>query len=272
MGGGDDRPPPSTVRGFLGQRNLENQDILGVTVTGPAVTKTGQPGPGNLVNPVKGVINAKQDTLRPMFGLANPTDVIPGSKDQIRSDLLFEDFSVVAPGHGLGINNKMFLLEEARDKHIVYREPLCEPRKYDGPSGLVIPPLPEWQNEIPKSERARYESTVEHRLALEMLAVRRVGTGSLNTLGDDYGQLKGVSDKGLVRPPDSPLEPVLRRPAAMERLRPPTGQQLQARSGRRLFDALRYPERWEKNMAMEGGPTMLRPRAFSLLPFAVSMA
>jgi len=261
--------PAQPIQGFLGKRNLENEDITKASIQGfnADVTNT-----GDAITKEKATANAAQDTLRPMFGMANPISVIPKPVDQIKSDLLFEDFSIVAPGNGLGITNKMFLMEEARKKFLEFRAPLAEPRPYDGPTMTVETTPLQWQNEITRKDRQRFARIQDRLERIGAYVEQRAGRGSLNILADDYGEMRKVSAKGLARAPESPLEPVHRMPGAMERVKPLTGQQLQAQEFRRLFDAERYPQRLQPFMAQSGGATISTRRGLALLPFPIGCA
>lgn len=261
---GEEKGSGVAAQGYLGMSNLENGDILGAAPSGYSPSAI-----GNAINPEKGIRNAKQDTMRPMYGMASPMSVIPSPRDQIKSDLMFEDFSIVPPGNGLGVTNKMFLMEEARDRMFVYREPLALPRRWDGPTDLPMPPPIEWQNDIPLKDRKIILRRPLDQEAREMVAAAAFPHGSLNLLGDDYGFLKNHSDKGLVRYSEGVTEPVLMRPTLMERVRPPTGQQLQARKYRRLFDAARWPEHFDPVFEMSGGSTATRQQGYTMLPFPV---
>ncbi len=262
-------------------KGIENEDIIGATPTGFPNSDVAYKMPngdvgtiqvGNQVSNDKANRASKNDTLRPMFGMADPKNAIPSVRDQLKSDLIFEDFSIVPPGNGLGVNNKMFLMEEARDKQIVFREPMAEPRPYDGPSMLVNPPPLEWQNEITRKDRKILGNIKLRADEMKMLALNQVGAGSLNILGDDYGELTSTSDKGLNRKPESVFDPIIRRPTVMERVRVPTGQQLNFKHGRRLFDSERYPDHFVPSMAQEGGSTFTRSKQFALAPFWVGSA
>lgn len=270
VGGQFEAPPPSTGQQIPpsdSDRKLDQGDIIGATPTGYSPSDI-----GNAINPAKGVLNARNDTLRPMFGMANPMDSIPSTRDQMKSDLIFEDFSIVPPGFGLGVTNKMFLMEEAREKQIIYREPLAEPRTYQGPSGLVQAEPLQWQNSITKRDRGVEVRENEREMARMMLAVQQVGSGSTNVLGNDLGFGRASSDKGLNRPPESVFEPVIRKPLVMERVRLLTGQQLEGREMRRLFEPTRFPERFDVTTALEGGPIMTQGKALAMLPFPIGTA
>jgi hypothetical protein len=263
-----DKPTQAPVSGYLGNRNLNNGDVLNSSATGTAVPD--QERKGDAFVSAKESHNSSTDTLRPLFGVAPANGVIPSVREQIQSDVLFNDFSIVAPGHGLGVTNKMFLMEEMRDKKIVYREPLAEPRKYDGPTDGVVPPPLKWQNEITRHDRGILAAQAIAEASAGVLLEARAGAGSLNVLGDDFGMFQRVSDKGLKRYAESPLEPAIRLPKAWERVRPLPGVQWARKQTRRLFDALRYPERLEVNMAQDGGPTMGKRNALAVYPFPVT--
>ena len=269
------RPTQENAGGYMGSRNLENGDILNSAATGTARNATGGPVPpaerkGDAFTAAKESHNTSTDTLRPTFGIAPPNGVIPSKNEQVQSDILFSDFSVVAPGNGLGVTNKMFLMEEWRDKNFVYKEPLAEPRSYQGPTGCVDPPPLQWQNEITRRDRQVIQAKEYAAEATGVVLERRAGEGSLNILGDDYGLLRGVSDKGLKRARESPLEPVILTPKQWERVKPLPGFQYARKEPRRLFDSQRYPERFTPHVAMEGGPTMSKRNSLATYPFPIT--
>ena len=269
------------AQGYLGGRNVENEDIKNSAATGTARGPEQHPGvPGGKPDPLtrggdaiteaKATRNTTTDTLRPTFGIAPPNGVIPTKGQQVQSDLLFSEFSVVAPGNGLGVTNKMFLMEEYRDKNFVYREPLAEPRKYDGPA-MTVEPIPlQWQNQITRTDRHALAAKDIAAQASGVLLERRAGDGSLNVLGDDYGMYQRVSDKGLKRPTQTPLEPQIRLPKSWERVKALPGAQWSKKQFRRLFDSQRYPERFDSNVAMEGGPIMKKASALAVYPFPIT--
>jgi hypothetical protein len=208
-------------------------------------------------------------TIRPLMGIADPMGFVPSTRNQIKSNLLFSEFHIVAPGFGLGVNNKMYLMNEMRQQKLIYHEPLAFPRSYQGPSGCVLAPPFEWQNEMSKPAVKSRESRQSVMAKLGEMAANSVGEGSLNLLGDDYGLLRTSSAKGLARPPDSVTEPVILKPTPMERGRLLTGMQLDGKKMRRLFDADRWPEHFVSRMGLEGGATMPRQKALRLLPFPI---
>lgn len=253
----------------------EGKDVADTTVPGASPPYSADIINSNSTDPLTSeqAQRASQgDTLRPLYGIANPLSVIPSTRDQIKSGILFSDFSIVAPGFGLGVNNKMFVMEEMRQEKIQYREPLAFPRTDAGPTNTVLPPPLEWQNSIAKTDFNRIRRQKKDSLARKMFISQLVGTGSTNILGDDYGLLRDTSAKGLPRPKDEVLEPVIFKPTPMERIRPLCGSQLEGKQLRRLFDAERYPEHFTVNMGQDGGSVFGRRSALKQLPFVVGMA
>lgn len=270
------KPMNQAVSGYTGGSNVEGKDILNSSATGTATGPQGQPlstqqrGVGDTFVAAKETRNSTTDTLRPTFGIAPANAVIPTKKQQINSDVLFSDFSIVAPGNGLGVTNKMFLMEEMRDKNFVFKEPLAEPRKYDGPTnGVEVMPL-QWQNQISKADRRLLNEQEIAEEATGVLLEKRAGYGSLNVTGDDFGMFQDTSDKGLKRHRESPLEPILLTPKGWERVKGLPGVQWSRKQFRRLFDAQRYPERFASNLAMSGGSTCDRQSALALYPFPLT--
>jgi hypothetical protein len=269
------RPSSNTAQGFVGNRNVEGGDVLNSSATGTNKGRNRGAVPleerkGDAFVEAKQTHNSSFDTLRPLFPIAPPNGVIPSKREQVLSDLLFTEFSEVAPGNGLGVNNKMFIMENLRDAKIVYREPLAEPRKYDGPSDLPTPPPVQFQNEISRRDRRMFNAQEIGLQATGVLLEQRVGCGSLNTLADDVGQLQWVSDKGLKRRAESVLEPTILTPKSWERVKLLPGVQYALKHPRRLFDALRSPERFDPNIAMSGGPTLSKPSALAVYQFPIT--
>jgi hypothetical protein len=237
---------------------------------------TGQTGPQSTTADATITQQAQRqtqnDTLRPLFGIANPIGNIPSTTDQLLSGILFNDFHMVAPGFGLGVTNKMYLMNEIREKKIRYHEPLSFPRTYGGPTDTVLPPPLEFQNEMSKRDVESIARSKSLSQRLRENAINLAGEGSLNILGDDYGLLRASSAKGLPRPADSIFEPVVLKPAPMERVRLLSGIQLKDKHFRRLFDPERFPEHFTVHTAQEGGSHYSRQKGLRLLPFAIGTA
>lgn len=273
-------PPPQqqqgVVRGYGGSSFLGNDDLQSQATgnynpypgNGPRGPPAPRPGGDVISNPAKQSRNNTTDSLRPYFRLGGPSDVLPSESQQLASRILHTDFGTVVPGSGLGVTNKLFVMNQLREKNIHYMGQLPLPRPYDGPSGLVVPEPIQWQNLITKEDRNTLMSReIAHDLSAVLLESRS-GAGSLNITGDDFGQMSSVSARGLKRDADSPLEPIIRLPPQkMQRVKLADGFALSHRHTRRLFDAQRYPERFEPNVAQSGGPTYSRKSALALYPF-----
>jgi hypothetical protein len=264
------RPTEAVASGYMGTRNVENSDIKNSSAAGTAPVGKAADRGGDAFILAKESHNTTTDTLRPTFGIAPANAVIPTKTDQIKSDILFADFSVVAPGNGLGVTNKMFLMEEYRDKEFRFKEPLAEPRSYDGPTGGALPPPLQLQNEITRRDRSTLRQQSIAAEATGALLERRAGEGSLNIHGDDFGMFQQTSDKGLKRHSESPLEPQIKTPKAWERVKGLPGIEWSRKQMRRLFDSQRYPERFNVNMAMDGGPIMNKRSALAVYPFPIT--
>lgn len=264
------------VRGYGGSSFLGNDDLQSQATgnynpypgNGPRGPPAPRPGGDVIANPAKQSRNNTTDSLRPYFRLGGPSDVSPSESQQLATRILHTDFGTVVPGSGLGVTNKLFVMNQLREKNIHYMGQLPLPRPYDGPSGLVVPEPIQWQNLITKEDRNTLMSReIAHDLSAVLLESRS-GAGSLNITGDDFGQMSSVSARGLKRDADSPLEPIIRLPPQkMQRVKLADGFALSHRHTRRLFDAQRYPERFEPNVAQSGGPTYSRKSALALYPF-----
>jgi hypothetical protein len=237
-------PKPTYNAGSMGPRALEGTNIK------PEEKLDGLPGAA----PVN-------DVLRLEFTEADSKLVIPSTVDQIRSDIEFDMFSVVRPGFGLGADNKMFAFENIRDQEIIGKEPLFEPRAYDGPTGGVDTVPLCLQSVLPTAVFQKNERVNKLLQTQGLQTTLQTLKGSLNVLGDDYGQLSSVSDRGLNRPPESYLEPVIRIDSRWQRPKLEPGYLSSKRQFRKLYDGLRYPEHMRPHMNMDGGPTMKKARA-----------
>ena len=257
----DDR----VVRGYRGGGFIQNRDL-------PNSSITGRPGgSGDAVAQAKASYASTTDSLRPQFPIAPAGSLIPDERTQLETQVLHDTFGEVLPGSGLGVTNKLFVMNQLREKNIHFMEPMDLPRRDDGPSCLVVPAPLSLQNVITKDDRSRMQQSLVARDLLAVMTEERAGSGSLNILGNDYGQLSSLSAKTLKRNAESPLEPIHRLPESMTNIRTPTGYTLSFRKSRRLFDALRYPERFDAQCAQSGGATMSVPNSLAMYPFPVGI-
>lgn len=76
-------------------------------------------------------VNVATKTLRPSFVIAGGEEVRPDDEDNIQSNALFEAFSWVPAGFGLGPNNALHLQNEQHDQLRFGMEPLSAPRRLE---------------------------------------------------------------------------------------------------------------------------------------------
>jgi len=204
-------------------------------------------------------------TLRPRFGLAGPEDVIPSTIEQLQSDIRFDMFDTVAPGYGEGMDNKLFLLEKAREGEIDYASPMFSPGSYIGPvCGLTVPPW-QWQRVIQPNLIQSYQQQVMTRLDQIQQVLRNNGEKTTNVVCDDVGFNQSVSASHLKRDKLSPFEPVIRTDIHWRNEKTPTGLQLNRKRFRVEHDALRMPRKIQATSYGTGGPTTTKRRALEVI-------
>ena len=191
--------------------------------------------------------------------------VIPSSRKQLESDIRFDMFDHVQPGHGNGSDNKLYLMQEARDRVIRYAGPMNMPGSYIGPiSGVAVPPW-QLQRTYPlelaedfQMERIGQMKTASH-------TMMKAGERSVGLLGSDTGYPYPVSSKSLKRSRESVFEPVIRNDFNWERVKPATGYQLNKHKFRRLSDGQRAPEELRSFAREMGGPTLNKRRSLEVI-------
>ncbi len=226
---------------------------------------------GDQIVDSKRSMDRSKDTLRTLFGEANAEDVIPSKHDQIQSDIMFDSFSTVLPGWGLGMNNKMFLMEEEHEDKIIGAAPMSWPRQDIGPLGGSDTMPVVWKSSISEYNRRKIRNARIKNDMLASLLEQRVGNGSLNILGDDAGFLRSISDRGLPRDKESCLEPVVITSAPWKPAKVPCGYDLRRVKMRVPHDALRMPAKIRPTMAQNGGSTYPNEYAYTEMYNAPAM-
>jgi hypothetical protein len=89
-----------------------------------------------------------KNTLRPKFYLAGAEDVRSSEQETIQSNALFDAFSWVPDGYGLGPRNRLHLRNKQHDFIRFGMEHLAQPRSYENPNMPHPMPL-EWTNYLP---------------------------------------------------------------------------------------------------------------------------
>ena len=222
-------------------------------------------GVGDQFKDVQDKDPSTENNLRSQFGEASVQDVIPSWQKQVESDIRFDMFDTVNPGFGEGSDNKLFLMDQTREAHIVHMEPHFFPGQYIGPlNGFTVPPW-QLQREMPVNEVRKYSDKKRRDILDKAEVFNSMGASSTNLLGDDVGYPYSHSAGELKRRKLSPLEPVIRTDMDWQHIKDPTGVKLNKLSMRRVHDAMRYPRNLHCDMAGEGGPTMEKRRSLEVI-------
>jgi hypothetical protein len=205
-------------------------------------------------------------SLRPLYGIAGAESVVPSTNAQIRSDLEFDLFSQVQPGHGEGADNKMFLYQQARERGIRYKTPMYDPNVWLGPSNYQHPMPWQWQNVKQMSDIANSLKETAARNEAVVRAIAAVGEGSAQAFGRDVGEIPlAVSDSGLPRDPRSIFEPVIQNSFKWTPVKTAAGKDLDRLHGfKRPYSAQRNPFHPERQIH-NGGPVMKKRRALEVI-------
>lgn len=200
-------------------------------------------------------------TLRVKYGISGVPNAIPDPHEQLRSDLEFDLFSVVPPGYGEGVDNKLYLQEKMHNDFVHFREPFYSPGTWLGPLN-TLQPMP-WQWQTVKSQRDinSYHARVANRRRNALGAVREHGAASAAAFGRDVSEApSSISSQGLKRQLMSPYEPInqLKHPWTPDL--DPAGYGLNQRGFKRLFSPWRDPDVKEVQRD-NGGPHLKKSRA-----------
>jgi len=220
--------------------DLNTQDINAVTDRAP--------------RDLPAILEREQTILRAHFQEATANDVTPTPERQLQSDVMFDMFSVVPPGYGLGQRNKLFVENEQREAFLRFQNNFF-PRADDGPpTGIVAAPW-QLQDNIPKDVLGMWVNSDLQR--------HRAAIGAYNTVvGKTSGSLPGdvvttASARGLPRPV-SFLRPVITNNDPLLPVTEPAGVFLNARGFKHLYSPLSVPT--AREVDIEGGGSHLRRR------------
>jgi len=153
-------------------------------------------------------VDVARAILRPQFLVAGGEEVRPNAQEEERSNILFETFSVVPDGYGLGPKNRLHLLNRQNDMLRFGAESLYEPR-VDAPINAPRPIPYGLQESFTLKE---LEEAYATKIGMELLKSRGVSLVEKTPIGvldDDMNRFP--SSKGLkrqIRGP-SPYEPVV---------------------------------------------------------------
>ena len=205
------------------------------------------------------------DTLRAQYGMESAGKVIPSTQDQLTSDIRFDLFDTVNPGYGEGSDNKLFLMQEARDEKIIYSKPMFTPGSYIGPiAGVTVPPW-QLQRVMPADKMKDYGESRQGQLKMIQNTVLSYGKKSTNLLGDDVGYPFSHSACELKRNSRSPFEPVIRTDMNWQHVKDPCGYELNKKKFRLETDAQRYPRHLDSRTNGMGGPVLKKRRGLEVI-------
>ena len=141
-------------------------------------------------------VEVAKQTLRPKFVVAGGEDVRPSIQEDGQSNAIFESFSIVPDGYGLGPENRLHLLNKQNDVMRFGAEKLYEPR-VDAPITPARPIPAQWKESMSLQE---LEEAYATKIGMELLKARGVSLVERNPIGvleDDMNVIP--SSKGLPR-------------------------------------------------------------------------
>ena len=204
-------------------------------------------------------------TLRPYYGIAGPADVIPSGKQQLKSDIQFDMFSVVQPGFGEGVDNRLFQQQEWWHNYYTNLGRKFAPQEWLGPINYAHPMPWQWQSIKNTSDVEKFYAARRQEAKAALNLLKSMGEGSSSVLGKDTTEVPvSVSDSGLPRDAKCPLEPTYhnRMPFIPVALAP--GAELQKRDWFRDFAPRRNPNIREREVD-SGGPHRKKRRSLEVI-------
>lgn len=200
------------------------------------------------------ILEREQNILRAHFDTATAADVTPTPQRQLQSDMLFDMFSVVPPGYGLGSRNKLFVENEQRDEFLRFRNNFFIRADQGAPTGIV--PVPWYfQDTLPVEVLQDYVRKQKETLSNTILAASTTVGRTVGALPADVDSTK--SSRGLLRPL-SFLRPVIENDAPLTPTIDPAGVYLNGRTFRHLYSPWRSPTENEDDVM--GGGSHFRTR------------
>lgn len=145
--------------------------------------------------------DAATKTLRPKFGLAGGEDLKQHYDDNLQSDALFEAFSWVPDGYGLGSHNRLHLQNKQNDSIRYGMEQLYEPRG-QVESGMPHQMHPGWIESMPLDQLERIYVEKVGKEMMERQAMDHETVQPSHVLDNDYN--RQPSYKGLQRQAQGP--------------------------------------------------------------------
>jgi len=193
--------------------------------------------------------------------VGTPKEVVPDIDQQIESDVLFDAFDIVQPGFGQGVDNKLFLENERRDRNIRYRQPMYYPNTYQGPLNTTKPAP--WQLQ-PVMTRDMLVSAFEffEQKQRDIMESMKKYPSHAPTLPGDGNNYR--SCKSLKRPRENFLEPVIQNHTPMTPVNLPSGLYQKDYDWRPIYSTWRHPRSTARETT-DGGPLLKKKRALEVV-------
>ena len=208
--------------------------------------------------------NTANASLRPTFLQGGADNLNRSPEERIRMDVNFDLFDFVPDGFGLGADNKMFVMEQERDRQIRYAEPMFEPA---APDDIItnngLEPVDRRLRQVmrPKQIVGNLMRTMND--AADMYEVQmKQGVKSMNALPSDNNTDK--SSKGLRGNKPSPFESVIQLHSPFLPVFDPAGVNM-TRSFKSIFSPQRDPMRTTEFNPHNGFPTLSKRRALDII-------
>jgi len=163
---------------------------------------------GDVVGKGPQSVNVATKTLRPSFVIAGGEDVRPDEQANLQSDALFEAFSWVPDGYGLGPDNNLHLMNKQNDALRYGMGPLSMPRQLVDTNMPHACPM-QWSEAMPES---MVDQFLEEQEGLDMLI--DIGFASqlenpLRVLDHDYNNFPSFKTLPRQLEGPSPFQPVV---------------------------------------------------------------
>lgn len=208
-------------------------------------------------------LDRSRASMRPEYRQGGSQNLERSPAERIAMDVNFDMFDFVPDGFGLGDDNKMFVMEQGRDKNVVYREPMYLPRRPDDIENNGIEPVDKRLDTPKKPSQivGKLIQTMEE-AALQMRTHLQQGVKSVQALPGDNVNEK--SSKGLKANEPSPFEFVINNNSPFIPVYDPAGVNMK-RKFKSLYSAQRFPMRPTEYNPNNGFPTLSKRRAMEII-------
>ena len=141
-------------------------------------------------------VNTSTKTLRPSFVIAGGEHVKPDEESNMQSNALFESFSWVPDGNGLGPSNQLHLQNKQNDVFRFGMEQLSHPRRLEE-TGMPHPVPAQWMDAMPTQNIVQSMKLDAGMEAIKEEAIAFQTSNPIYVLDNDYNN--STSSKHLPR-------------------------------------------------------------------------